>query len=1160
MLILRQPSYQEPSNEDLCSSFDCEEDTDSCDSVNDDVKPSLKDEPIVIHAHDTSNCSSKRDLIVLIHGLNGHRYGSKATWGRMPKYLFGDFASADIGMYEYQTLFKRWKIWRSISLQSEAEILAGILRDTSNYRRIVLVGHSMGGILALSVLKHLYETNQKEQLSRVGGVMLVATPQAGSRLVPRMLSYVSKDFRVLRSHSRYLTDLQNSLSNAFVLDESHSSSTRISVPTWAVIGCYDIWVDRLSSSLNLPTKRVKLVRASHSKVAKPKSQHSDDAYLYIKSKIGLSFNSDALNLEPGSSTLASETHLESVDSKKVNFIPSSPDIGMVNRVVLLDRVRSYLEDEPGNVYALIGEPGIGKSAIAKTLTNESALNASWARSYSAIVWTSAQHYRLSAEAVYERPVRSHSHTEVYRDILFTLDKPEATLRSVDEQVSTIQHLLGKTQVLVVIDNIEELLENSSNGPNIFNPHFAQLLLEHPYPSTFLLTSSVRLPSNPYVKPIDVGSMDRESSMIFLAKLRNHIGMHQDQDTDKKLYSVIGGVPLVLEWALGRVADVGVDRALKDLSAPKQSVSRYLFKSRWEMLVEPDKSIIVVLSLLPSSTNVFTIATILKIDPDHTVERISKLHKLFMVEYVDNTRGASAKCYIQRLTRLFVDEYADENARYIASIKEGIREWASNLFKSNHDWKHDSSHFRNLASHVDNLVFALELEMVDRAMQMIERNRLAVGILNLLHIRGRWHDFENLAKSIIGDSRDVKTIEFRIMLGRHFAHQRDIDQAIEILDSALEISRDNKLKKFEAESLMRYGHALTLNGDLETAKEHLETSIKLSDSLHDRSIVASANGYLADILLQSGRYHEVTSLLSYPEVDWERASAFYSCMLGDAHQALGHISKGIEYYTGAQIVSQTWDDYRLGSLAQMGLAECDQGMLYAQKAKKVFRTCQMKRELQRVESFFIRIESIAKNPPKIFLVGPPASGKTTAMGVIEKQLGQIEMHPRLLSIHDIHIELSANPMYRDRYKRDQNDMLLIHEREKQIPLAMKSLSEKCESCRNDSGFVVEFAHESMIDAIKLFSDELMHASLVIFITAPVDTRLTRNEARGHLKTPPDIVESYSDTVSDKFAYKIRKCNARLVRVDSDCTIDVFKERIQTTIRNSIVNYLSVVPVR
>ena len=139
-----------------------------------------EDEPLLVHHRPTGTSAS---LIVFVHGLGGTRYGPKATWGKFPEFIFEDFPDLDVGVYAYHTLHKRLQFWRSISLEDEAEVFAAIIRD-SDYKTVILVGHSMGGLLCMSAISYLVNSNQIGSPPRIGGLILMATPQIGSLRVP----------------------------------------------------------------------------------------------------------------------------------------------------------------------------------------------------------------------------------------------------------------------------------------------------------------------------------------------------------------------------------------------------------------------------------------------------------------------------------------------------------------------------------------------------------------------------------------------------------------------------------------------------------------------------------------------------------------------------------------------------------------------------------------------------------------------------------------------------------------------------------------------------------------------------------------------------------------------------------------------------------------
>ena len=126
---------------------------------------SIEEEPLFTHRR--TGKAQNRKLLIFVHGLGGDRYG---TWenGRdenhrrrsFPRFIFEEeeaLRDVDIGMYAYVTGMKRLKrFWRSsINLEREARVMADTLRDATDYDYIVLIGHSMGGMLIKATVVNL---------------------------------------------------------------------------------------------------------------------------------------------------------------------------------------------------------------------------------------------------------------------------------------------------------------------------------------------------------------------------------------------------------------------------------------------------------------------------------------------------------------------------------------------------------------------------------------------------------------------------------------------------------------------------------------------------------------------------------------------------------------------------------------------------------------------------------------------------------------------------------------------------------------------------------------------------------------------------------------------------------------------------------------------
>lgn len=247
----------------------------------------LLDEPLCIHQR--CNPTENKNLILFVHGLEGSRYGANSTWGNFPSFIFEDLPDADIGMYQYRTGTGRLFSSKSVSLNDEARVLADLIRDQlKTYDGIMFVGHSMGGLLCKATIHKLIQRGGLETLARISGLILMATPQLGSLRMPGFLSTFSNDARALKPHGDLVTQINRTFEDHVALDEHDHTLRKTTIPTWAVEGVHDYWVDTLSSSIGLASSRRKVVRGSHTSIVKPRDRDAD-GYRWVKERIITAF-------------------------------------------------------------------------------------------------------------------------------------------------------------------------------------------------------------------------------------------------------------------------------------------------------------------------------------------------------------------------------------------------------------------------------------------------------------------------------------------------------------------------------------------------------------------------------------------------------------------------------------------------------------------------------------------------------------------------------------------------------------------------------------------------------------------------------------------------------------------------------------------------------
>ncbi|WP_024508446.1 alpha/beta fold hydrolase [Bradyrhizobium sp. ARR65] len=184
--------------------------------------------------------SNLKDLIFFIHGLGGK---SKTTWERFPELLLNDPAIAkrfEIDFYSYPTSLVRLPFGsRMPKLQELASGLDTEIRHSkkSPYRKVYLVGHSLGGLIARQYLVNEIKDNKP---LRVAGLALFSVPNNGAALA-------SLGEQLSWNHNH----LKQLCKEADVLEILNEDWVRFRVQkrvrTKYVVGTQDAIVDRLSA-------------------------------------------------------------------------------------------------------------------------------------------------------------------------------------------------------------------------------------------------------------------------------------------------------------------------------------------------------------------------------------------------------------------------------------------------------------------------------------------------------------------------------------------------------------------------------------------------------------------------------------------------------------------------------------------------------------------------------------------------------------------------------------------------------------------------------------------------------------------------------------------------------------------------------------------------
>ncbi len=155
-----------------------------------------------------------KGVVVLVHGFES----SARTWDPLKSLLEADeevTARYDIECFEYPTSLVRWIPWRSIpTLRSIGQTLESFL-ETSGiqaYDHIVLIGHSLGGLVIETFLTQKVVDRHGSSLAKIRQVVTIATPHLGSGTLSVVRDLVSRFSRspqevALRAFSEDIGDM-----------------------------------------------------------------------------------------------------------------------------------------------------------------------------------------------------------------------------------------------------------------------------------------------------------------------------------------------------------------------------------------------------------------------------------------------------------------------------------------------------------------------------------------------------------------------------------------------------------------------------------------------------------------------------------------------------------------------------------------------------------------------------------------------------------------------------------------------------------------------------------------------------------------------------------------------------------------------------------------
>jgi pimeloyl-ACP methyl ester carboxylesterase len=231
-----------------------------------------------LRVHKVDPDHAKDTLLVFIHGLGG----GVGTWGKFPELIASDPAfPTDYAFFDYLSLFGRF-FRHATSLTEVVKFLIDQIRFTE-YRKVVLVGHSMGGNIARAAVRHIHSVSliSNRDYIRIQGLILFASPMLGSSFY---FTQATKDGRFVAAYSDELSEIMRFFSHRVDTTIDAPPTDRLNIPVFAAIALRDRVVRPMSSQELVPELQVHRIDSTHRKIVKPESCESNN-YRWLKDSI-----------------------------------------------------------------------------------------------------------------------------------------------------------------------------------------------------------------------------------------------------------------------------------------------------------------------------------------------------------------------------------------------------------------------------------------------------------------------------------------------------------------------------------------------------------------------------------------------------------------------------------------------------------------------------------------------------------------------------------------------------------------------------------------------------------------------------------------------------------------------------------------------------------
>lgn len=366
-----------------------------------------------------------------------------------------------------------------------------------------------------------------------------------------------------------------------------------------------------------------------------------DSTVKVQSQLELDDLLDALDTQAEQDALNVVTQVSpfAIQDGTYRLLERGYDRFIGRRDLRVDVQKAVLRDPRIWIINVHGPGGVGKSALVNWVVYEFYRN----RSFEAILHLTAKETILTPQGIVKASRSLYSLENLLSQIhdLFE-EKLDA---NPEKNKNAAVEMLSAWSTLLVLDNLETVTDG-----RILN--FAQNLPPHTK-AKVLITS--RQKTGAWELPVPVNELSLEEVREFLDVRTEEIGIQfpRDIETARKVWEASGGLPLAIQWILGRYRLVdSLLPAIEAVGKKDSPVLEFSFGNIWKVLSSDAKAILAVMTIFQEPPSISQIAVATEFDAERIEKALDQLAEVTLVTKSINQADGRARFVALPITLAF----------------------------------------------------------------------------------------------------------------------------------------------------------------------------------------------------------------------------------------------------------------------------------------------------------------------------------------------------------------------------------------------------------------------------------------------------------------------------------------------------------------------------